>query len=77
MEAVELGAIGFLASSYGEEALEDSAAAAEYVQSNSVAMVAFHQQGERQGKGEGRDKSGRCPARPSTLSVEDRRKRLE
>ena len=71
VEASELNSVAFLVESYGDaDAFKDASAAAEFVQ-NATALLGF------KGKGKGKGKTGRYPIRHSTLSVQDRRKKLE
>ncbi len=78
VEVAERAATGSLASTHGDEVLKDltAALAAEYVQSNSVAMIAFHQTNDK-GKGKETGKSGSCPVLSSTRAGEGRRKKPE
>jgi hypothetical protein len=72
LEAAELEAIAFLATGASlDEAMSDPDAAAPYIQEASAAFVAFGK-----GKGKARGK-GKYPVRPSNLTIEDRRAKLQ
>ena len=64
-----------LAETFGDQIWDEPEKASEYVQSSTVAFVAFGKKGK--GKGKGKKGKGSYPIRPSNLSIQDRRNKLQ
>ena len=77
VEAEELNCMAHLADTFGDGVWDEknAAEASEYVQSSTVAFVAFGKKGK--GKGKGKKGKGSYPIRPSNLSIQDRRNKLQ
>jgi len=77
VEAEELNCMAHLADTFGDGVWDEknAAEASEYVQSSTVAFVAFGKKGK--GKSKGKKGKGSYPIRPSNLSIQDRRNKLQ
>ena len=71
-DCAELECIAMMFDTLGTDCLADPEACAEFVQSGTAAFVSIKGKGQGKGKGKG----GKYPVRPSSLSIEDRRKKL-
>ena len=74
-EATELECISLLSEMLGDNFMDEAQTCTDFCQSAHTAMLST--KGPYKGKGKGKGHKGRYPVRPSNLSIEDRRRKLQ